>query len=146
MRTEFDSELEDRLTRYAAIDTQSDADSPSSPSTERQLDMSRLLVSELEAMGAEDVELTDYGVVLASVPATVDHAVPVIGFAAHVDTAPAFNATGVKPVVHRGYNGGEIAFADAPDLVLSPEVSPYLGEQQGEDIIHQLGNVHPRVR
>ena len=139
MRTEFDSELEDRLTRYAAIDTQRDADSPSSPSTERQLDMSRLLVSELEAMGAEDVELTDYGVVLASVPATVDHAVPVIGFAAHVDTAPAFNATGVKPVVHRGYNGGEIAFADAPDLVLSPEVSPYLGEKQGEDIITASG-------
>ncbi|MGR3564719.1 MAG: peptidase T [Heliomarina sp.] len=139
MRTEFDSELEDRLTRYAAIDSQSDADSPSSPSTERQLDMSRLLVSELEAMGAEEVELTDYGVVLASVPATVEHAVPVIGFAAHVDTAPAFNATGVKPVVHRGYNGGEIAFADAPDLVLSPEVSPYLGEKQGEDIITASG-------
>lgn len=137
MRTEFDQELEDRLVRYAAIDSQSDEDSPSSPSTECQLDMSRLLVEELTAIGAEDVTLTDYGTVLATVPGTAPG--PVIGLLAHVDTAPAYNATGVKPVVHRNYNGGEIAFADAPDLKLSPENSPYLGEKAGEDIITASG-------
>jgi tripeptide aminopeptidase len=138
MRSDFDRELEQRLVRYAAIDSQSDETSPTSPSTDIQLDMSRLLVEELEAMGAADVELTDYGVVLATVPATVDGA-PVMGWCAHVDTAPQFNAAGVKPVVHRGYNGGDITFADAPELKLSPEVAPYLAEKQGEDIITASG-------
>ena len=138
MRSDFDRELEQRLVRYAAIDSQSDETSPTSPSTDIQLDMSRLLVEELEAMGAADIELTDYGVVLATVPATVDGA-PVMGWCAHVDTAPQFNATGVKPVVHRGYNGGDITFADAPELKLSPEVSTYLAEKQGEDIITASG-------
>jgi tripeptide aminopeptidase len=138
MRSDFDRELEQRLVRYAAIDSQSDETSPTSPSTERQLDMSRLLVEELEAMGAADVELTDYGVVLATVPATVDGA-PVMGWCAHVDTAPQFNATGVKPVVHRGYNGGDITFADAPELKLSPDNSPFLAEKQGDDIITASG-------
>ena len=138
MRSDFDRELEQRLVRYAAIDSQSDETSPTSPSTQRQLDMSRLLVKELEAMGAADVELTDYGVVLATVPATVNGA-PVMGWCAHVDTAPQFNATGVKPVVHRGYNGGDITFADAPDLKLSPENSPFLAEKQGDDIITASG-------
>ncbi|KIN64366.1 Peptidase T [Sulfitobacter noctilucicola] len=137
MRTPFDKELEDRLVRYAAIDSQSDATSSSQPSTAIQLEMSRLLVTELEEMGAQDVQLTDYGVVLATIPGTTEG--PTIGWCAHVDTAPQFNATGVKPVVHRGYNGGDITFADAPDLRLSPENSPYLGQKQGEDIITASG-------
>lgn len=97
MRTTFDTELQTRLMRYAAIDSQSDESSTSQPSTVCQLDMSRLLVTELEEMGAKDVRLTDYGVVLATVPATVEG--PVIGLCAHVDTAPQFNAAGVKPRV-----------------------------------------------
>ncbi|MEL6643148.1 MAG: peptidase T [Pseudomonadota bacterium] len=139
MRTEFDAELEERLVRYAAIDSQSDETSASTPSTKVQFDMLNLLVEELKGIGAADVQLTDYGAVLATVPATVAGDVPVIGFCAHVDTAPAFHAEGVKPVVHRGYNGGEIAFADAPDLKLSPEIAPYLGEKAGDDIITASG-------
>ncbi len=135
MRSDFDRELEDRLVRYAAIDSQSDADSPTSPSTEIQLNMSRLLLQELQHIGAADVQLTDYGVVLATVPATVEGA-PVMGWCAHVDTAPQFNATGVKPVVHRGYNGGDITFADAPDLKLSPENAPYLAQKHGRGYHH----------
>ncbi len=139
MRTEFDQELEDRLVRYAAIDTQSDETSKTAPSTDIQYDLLRLLVSELTEIGAEDVRLTDYGAVLATVPATVAHDVPVVGFLAHVDTAPAYHASGVKPRVHRSYNGGPIGFPDAPDLVLSPEVSPYLGEKAGHDIVTASG-------
>lgn len=138
MRSEFDDELEQRLVRYAAIDSQSDETSPSQPSTERQLDMSRLLLRELEEMGAQDVQLTEYGVVLATVPGNVEGA-PVMAWAAHVDTAPQFNATGVKPVVHRRYNGGDITFADAPELKLSPAHAPYLAEKVGEDIITASG-------
>ncbi|WP_066710333.1 peptidase T [Celeribacter ethanolicus] len=133
----FDKALEDRLVRYAAIDSQSDEDAPGAPSTAIQLDLLRLLETELTAMGASDVELTDYGVVLATIPATAEG--PTVGFLAHVDTAPQFNATGVKPRVVRGYNGGEITFPDNPDLILSPEEFPYLATKQGHDIVTASG-------
>ena len=139
MAADFDRELEDRLVRYAAIDTQADEASATTPSTARQLDLSRLLVEELTAIGAADVRLTDYGAVLATIPATAPGDLPVIGLLAHVDTAPAFAASGVKPVVHRAYDGGEIRFADAPDLILSPEQSPYLAGRIGDTIITASG-------
>ncbi|MCB1333268.1 MAG: peptidase T [Roseivivax sp.] len=138
MRTAFDTELEQRLVRYAAIDSQSDESSSTSPSTAIQLDMARLLERELTEIGAQDVRITDYGAVLATVPGTVAGA-PTVGLLAHVDTAPQFNATGVKPVVHRAYNGGDITFADAPQLKLSPDVSAHLAEVVGHDIITASG-------
>jgi tripeptide aminopeptidase len=130
-------ELETRLTRYCAIDSQSDASSASAPSTARQLDMARLLVQELGEIGAADVTLTEYGTVLATIPATADG--PTIGFLAHVDTAPQFNATGVKPRVIRGYNGGAISFPDDPTLTLTPEISPELAHKQGHDLVTASG-------
>lgn len=138
MRTEFDRELEERIVRYAAIDTQSDEDSPSAPSTAIQLELQQLLAAELSEMGAAEVRLTDYGAVLATIPATAEGA-PVIGLLAHVDTAPQFNAAGVKPVVHRNYNGGPITFADAPGLVLTPQISPELAKKAGHDIVTASG-------
>lgn len=133
----FDPELQDRLVRYAAIDSQSDMDSPSQPSTAIQLDVQKVLQAELQEMGAQDVTLTDYGAVLATIPGTVEG--PTVGFLAHVDTAPQFNATGVKPRVIKGYNGGDITFPDAPDLVLSPDEFPYLAEKVGHDLITASG-------
>jgi tripeptide aminopeptidase len=135
----FDQELEERLLRYARIDTQSEEASTTSPSTERQYDLLRLLVDELESIGAQDVRLTDYGVVLATIPATTEVRAPTIAFLAHVDTAPGFNATGVKPIVHRGYDGGDIVLPDAPDVRLSPARFPYLGTKAGDDIITASG-------
>ena len=135
MPTDFKAELTDRLTRYCAIDSQSDERAPTSPSTDIQFEMLNLLRDELQGIGAEDVQLTDYGVVLATIPATTDADVPTIGMLAHVDTAPQFNATGVKPVVHHAYNGGTISFADAPELELSPEDSPHLANCVGHDIV-----------
>lgn len=134
---DFTAELTDRLTRYCAIDSQSDADSPTSPSTAIQLDMQRLLLAELAEIGAQDVILTDYGTVLATLPATAPG--PTVGFLAHVDTAPQFNATGVKPRLIRGYNGGAITFPDAPGLTLTPEEFPYLAEKVGHDILTASG-------
>ncbi|WP_460273939.1 peptidase T [Celeribacter sp. ULVN23_4] len=133
----FDKSLEDRLVRYAAIDTQSDEDAPGAPSTAIQFDLLRMLERELTDMGASDVEITDYGVVLATIPGTAEG--PTVGFLAHVDTAPQFNATGVKPRVVRGYNGGDITYPDNPDLVLSPAEFPYLAEKQGHDIVTASG-------
>ncbi|MGZ3715801.1 MAG: peptidase T [Ktedonobacterales bacterium] len=140
-------ELEERLVRYVAIDTQSDEASTTSPSTRKQYDLLRLLVDELRSIGAQDVTLTDYGAVLAMIPATnPDHEaihVPTIAFLAHVDTAPAFSGTGVKPIVHRAYAGGDIVLPDAPPdgphVVLSPQQSPYLATKVGDNIITASG-------
>ncbi len=137
MSRPFDAELEMRLVRYVAIDSQSDEGSATAPSTAIQLDMQRLLLAELTEIGAADVRLTDYGTVLATIPGTA--AGPTIGLVAHVDTAPQFNATGVKPRVIRGYNGGAITYPDAPDLALTPEDFPYLADKQGHDIITASG-------
>ena len=135
--TLFDAELEARLTRYAALNSQSDAESPTGPSTAVQWEILRLLEAELTQIGAADVRLTDYGTVLATIPATAPG--PTIGLLAHVDTAPQFNATGVKPRVIRGYNGGDITFPDAPGLVLSPAEFPYLAGKEGHTIITASG-------
>lgn len=130
-------ELESRLTRYCAIDSQSDEDSPTAPSTAIQLNMANLVVQELTALGAQDVRLTGYGTVLATLPGTAPG--PVVGFLAHMDTAPQFNATGVKPRVIRGYNGGPISYPDNPTLTLTPEVSPHLADKIGHDIVTASG-------
>lgn len=137
MTDTFDAELEQRLVRYAAIDSQSDMDRPGAPSTECQHAMLDLMVEELTAIGATDVVKQPYGTVTATIPG--NRSGPTIGFLAHVDTAPQFNATGVKPRVIRGYNGGDITFPDAPDLVLSPKDFPYLAEKVGQDIITASG-------
>ncbi|MFN4102126.1 MAG: peptidase T [Pararhodobacter sp.] len=134
---DFTEELADRLMRYCAIDSQSDEDSPASPSTAIQLDLQRLLVAELQEIGAEDVALTEYGAVLATIPGT--HEGPTIGFLAHVDTAPQFNASNVKPRILKGWNGGAITFPDDPALSLTPEEFPYLAEKRGHDIITASG-------
>jgi tripeptide aminopeptidase len=137
VQTDFARETEERLVRYVVIDTQSDESSTTVPSTACQFDLLRMLAAELEAMGAAQVGITEYGVVLATIPATVK--APTIAFLAHVDTAPQFNATGVKPIVHRGYDGGPIRFPDAPDLCLDPDRAPYLARKLGHDIVTASG-------
>ena len=135
--SQFHEELKNRLVRYCAIDSQSDMDRPGAPSTECQHDMLDLMVSELTEIGAQDVTKTPYGTVIATIPGTVPG--PTIGFLAHVDTAPQFNATGVKPRVIEGYNGGVITYPDDPDLVLDPAAFPYLAGKVGDDIVTASG-------
>ncbi len=140
MTNQFDQSLEARLVRYVQIDTQSDESSPTTPSTAKQYDLLNPLVDELNAMGAQDVRLTDYGAVLATLPATPSlEAAPTLAFLAHVDTAPAFSGSGVKPIVHRNYDGNPIVLPDDPGRVLSPEEFPYLAEKVGDDIITASG-------
>ncbi len=139
MSDDFVAEVTDRLIRYAAIDTQADETSATSPSSARQFTLLNLLVRELSAIGAAEVRLTDYGVVLATIPATAGHNAPVMGWLAHVDTAPGFAAEGVKPRVVPAWDGSAISFPDAPDLTLTPEQSPYLAQCQGHDLITASG-------
>lgn len=132
--------LEARLLRYVQIDSQSDETSETVPSTPGQLEVLKLLRQELEDLGAANVQLNDQGFVIATIPATVgERRLPRVAFFAHVDTAPAFNGTGVKPLVHRNYNGAPITLPDDPSLVLSPEVNAYLREKIGDDIITASG-------
>ncbi len=139
MSEDFAGELADRLIRYARIDTQADESSPTTPSTAKQFDLLNLLVAELRELGAEDVRLTDYGAVLATIPATISEPAPTVAFLAHVDTSPGFNASNVKPIVHSQYDGGDIRFPDDANLVLSPEQFPYLATKRGDDIITASG-------
>jgi tripeptide aminopeptidase len=135
MNTKFDQELEERLVRYAAIDSQADVSSDTSPSSDTQLELLNLLVEELQEMGAQDVRLTDYGVVLATIPATLNTGAPTIAFLAHVDTSPGFNATGVRPLVHHAWDGRDLVLPDDPNQILSPIDQPYLASKVGDDII-----------
>jgi tripeptide aminopeptidase len=139
MDQELLKEIEGRFLRYVQIDTQSAEDSTETPSTAKQLDLQRMLEGELKALGAKDVVLTDYGCVLATIPATVDGDGPVVAFLAHVDTVPGFSGAGVRPIVHRSYAGGPIALPDAADQVLTHENSPMLKEKVGEDIVTASG-------
>src|SRR3954463_5228897 len=107
--SDFAPELEARLLRYVQIDTQSDESSSTVPSTAIQLDLLNLLRQELVDLGADGVRLTDTGFVIATIPATAKGTpAPGVAFLAHVDTSPAFNASGVKPIVHRSYAGTPI--------------------------------------
>src|SRR4051794_15255165 len=126
MGSRFEDELFRRFERYARIDTQADAASTTQPSTAKQYELLHLLVEELKEIGVEDVRLTEYGAVLATIPATVATEAPTIALLAHVDTTPQFGGTGVKPIVHRNYQGGDIVLPDDPTKVLSPAALPYL--------------------
>jgi tripeptide aminopeptidase len=127
--------LEERLVRYARIDTQSDETSETVPTTARQLDLQRVLKAELEDLGAADVELNAQGFVLATVPATVRRAAPTVALLAHVDTASDFAASGVKPVVHRDYRGGVLTLPGDPSVIIDPAKEPALAARRGDTII-----------
>lgn len=130
----------DRFLRYVQVDTQSDPASPSQPSTEKQKDLSRILVAELKAIGIADAELDEHGYVYATIPATVDDAnVPVLCFCSHVDTAPDCSGTGVKPILHMQWDGQDIVLPDDPTVVISKKNHPYLNERIGDDIITASG-------
>ncbi len=100
------------------------------PSTEKQKDLGRLLVKELQAIGLPDAVLDEYGYVYATLPANSDKTVPVICFCAHMDTAPDCTGQGVKPIVHAQYDGGDLVLPDDPAQVISPREHPYLAVQE----------------
>ena len=129
----------ERFLRYVQIDTQSDPQSTSYPSTEKQKDLGRLLVQELKDSGLPDADLDEFGYVYATLPANTDKNVPVICFCAHMDTAPDCTGTGVKPIVHHNYDGGDIVLPDDPAQVISPVDHPYLASRKGDDIITASG-------
>ncbi|HXR84256.1 MAG TPA: peptidase T [Hanamia sp.] len=132
--------IANRFMRYVQIDTQSNPKSGTHPSTEKQKNLSKILVEELKEIGIKDAEMDVYGYVYATIPSNTEKKVPVICFCSHVDTAPDCSGANVKPVLHKNYNGEDIVLPDDPSQVLSPVISPYLNTQIGGDIITASGN------
>jgi tripeptide aminopeptidase len=132
-------DLLDRFQRYVRVDTQSKRNIEGSPSTPGQLDLSRMLVEELKAVGLQDAELDDNGYVMATLPGTVDGDTPVVGLLAHVDTSPDAPGHGVEPIVHRAYGGGPIELP-RNDTVLDPVAMPELAGKEGHDIVTSSGD------
>ncbi|MET3900307.1 tripeptide aminopeptidase [Devosia sp. UYZn731] len=129
----------DRFLRYVVIDSQSDAASPTQPSTDKQKDLGRVLVSELLAIGLADAHLDQNGYVYATVPANTDKDVPVICFCSHMDTAPDFSGTNVKPQVLRNYAGDDITLVGDASRVIRVAEHPELANQVGNDVITSDG-------
>ncbi len=125
----------DRFLRYVVIDTQSDPSSSTQPSTAKQKDLGQLLVTELLAIGLADAQMDEHGYVHATIPSNVKTPVPVICFCAHMDTAPDFTGTNVKPQVVRNYSGGDIRLTGDPQQVIRLRDNPALADQIGNDII-----------
>jgi tripeptide aminopeptidase len=123
----------DRFLRYVRIDTQSDEDSETYPSTEKQLDLLRLLAAELKELGLDDAAIDEHGYVTATVPATVAHETPTIAFFAHADTAREVSGANVKPNRIR-YDGGDIPLGDS-GAVIRPAESPQLSSHVGHELI-----------
>jgi len=133
--------LVERFMRYVQIDTQSDPNGTAFPTTEKQKDLSRVLLQELIAMGLEQVEMDEYSYVYATLPANSSKKnIPSICYCSHVDTAPDCSGTNVKPILHNNYNGADIILPDDPSQVLSASVSSYLKEHIGGSIITASGN------
>ena len=133
------SSVLERFLRYVRYDTQSDESSTTFPSTEKQLVLLRDLAAELRALGLADADVDAHGYVMATIPATSRKAVPAIGFIAHVDTSPEMPGAGVKPIVHRAYDGRDLVLPDDPTAVLRLREIPELGTALGEDIVTASG-------
>ncbi|MEZ4901710.1 MAG: peptidase T [Spirosomataceae bacterium] len=130
----------ERFLRYVQIDTQSDPHSTTQPSTEKQKDLSRLLVTELFEMGIADAHLDEYGYVYAGLPSnSPKYNIPTICFCSHVDTSPDCSGAGVKPIVHTQWNGENILLPDDPTQILKLSEHPDLQAQIGNDIITASG-------
>ena len=129
----------DRLLRYVVIDTQSDPRSESQPSTEKQKNLGRVLVEDLLAIGIKDAHLDEHGYVYATVPGNSNKAVPVICWCSHMDTAPDFTGTNVRPQVVRKYQGGDIQLVGDATRVIRVAEHPELANQVGNDIVTSDG-------
>ena len=114
----------ERFLRYVQVDTQSDPHSSSYPTTEKQKDLSKILVEELLQIGLSDAHMDEWGYVYATIPSTTDKNVPVICFCAHVDTAPDCSGTNVKPIVHKNYQGQDIVLPDDTAQVIRTSEYP----------------------
>lgn len=134
-----DFKVAEYFTQYVQIDTESDPESTTVPSTEKQKNLGRLLVQQLLELGLEDAHLDEHGYVYATIPATTETPTPVICFCSHMDTSPDCSGNQVKPLIHRNYQGENIVLPDDPSVVIRQDDHPDLNVQLGNDIITASG-------
>jgi tripeptide aminopeptidase len=132
MFNNYKNTVTERFLRYVQIDTQSDPYSDTQPSTQKQMNLSRILVDELKTMGIADAHLDEFGYVYATIPSNSEKKVPTICFCSHVDTSPDCSGAGVKPIVHHNYQG--------QDLILPDDNTQIIKMIEHEDLAHQIGN------
>lgn len=137
---QYNYTVTERFVRYAKIDTQSDPESINCPSTEKQKDLSRILVKELKEMGIKDAELDEHGYVYATIESNSEKMVPVICFCSHVDTSPDCSGTNVNPIIHKNYAGQDIILPNDTSQKIIFIEHPALANQIGNDIITADGN------
>lgn len=128
-------QLLERFLTYIKIDSQSDPDSETTPSTEKQWEIAMLLKNELKAIGLQDVTIDDKAYIMATLPSNVEHEVDTIGFISHFDTSPDFKASGIKPQIHENYDGGDIVLNRERDIVLSSSYFEELIDYKGQTLI-----------
>jgi tripeptide aminopeptidase len=128
-------EMIKRFISYVQVDTRSDDDSETCPSTAGQLSLGRMLVEELQSIGMQEVTIDENGYVMATLPSNTDKQVPTIGFLAHLDTATEFSGAGVKPQILENYDGGHIVLNKEQQIVLTPEQFPDLNKYAGQTLI-----------
>jgi tripeptide aminopeptidase len=127
--------LLDRFCRYVRVDTQSDEKATTYPSSTGQLELGRLLVEELQALGLKDAVQDSHGIVLATIPATIARRVPTIAWIAHFDTSPETSGRNVKPIIRRNYDGGDIVLPGDQSKILRTADNPELAAFKGQTII-----------
>jgi len=133
--------VEERFLKYVQIDTQADPNSDTFPSTEKQKDLSKILVAELREMGVKDAHMDKYGYVYGTIPSNSDkQSIPVLCLCSHVDTAPDCSGTNVKPIKHTNYQGQDIKLPLNPESTIKSSDFPHLLNQIGEDIITTSGD------
>jgi tripeptide aminopeptidase len=132
-------QVAERFMRYVQIDTTSDPNSSTFPSTAKQRDLALVLFEELKALGLQDVEIDEWSYVFATIPSNVSQPLPTICFCSHMDTAPDCSGTNVKPILHTNYAGAPIVLPDNPSQVLRTEEHPYLLQKIGDDLITASG-------
>jgi len=125
----------DRFISYVIIDTESDPNSETTPSTSKQWDLANKLVDELKTIGMHDVTIDDKAYIMATLPSNVDHEVPTIGFIAHFDTTPDFTGAHVKPQIFPNYDGGDILLNADQNIILSPKYFKDLLQYKGQTLI-----------
>jgi tripeptide aminopeptidase len=130
--TNFNKSLEQRFIKYAKIDTQSDPNSPTCPSTLKQKNLGKELVQELLEIGVTDAEMDDNGYVYGTIPSNTNKQLPVIFFCSHMDTSPDCSGENVKPIIHDNYQGQDLILPDDNNIIIK------LSEHK--DLKHQIGN------
>lgn len=137
----FKQRILEVFTKYTQVESGSDENSQSSPSTKGQLELAKILKEDLQKLGLKDINLSEYGYLTAALPSNIDRKVPVIGFLAHMDTYPGGTAgRTVKPIVHKNYQGGDILVSKEHNVIISPKTSPALNKCIGHDIVTASGD------